>query len=411
MPLRDVARPDVTRYAHAIEVSILGERAAGARRLARGEPARRRASSSSAASRTRRPAHVVYDFVDHARPPFADVRGTEPPVDLRVEPARADRSPAASAATRRSRPSASSAPAGVFFNVGVTVIADEEFRPRRCLWSHPFARGEIVTRFHDVPLGQRDPRPRRDVLDHRARAEGRAGHAHRARRRRHRGQRRPPRRRRLGALRVRRSAPTPAQPRAEVEFAVSLAELPRSPLLLRGGHPMSARREGRRRALDAARSRSRSRSGYVGLRSLRTRRRTSATRATRASTSRPSASYGALVRAAAREPARRARSARGRRVRGAPTTSTRRSSSRSSRSRTCSSRSKLHLFAMEGTSYRFPAMVLGGLVVGARLPLGRAGAGPRRRARRGGCCSRRCRASSSTRTSPASTCPSSRCGR
>src|SRR5262249_13233242 len=41
-----------------------------------------------------------------------------------------------------------------FFNVGVTVIGDEDFRPRRCLWSHPFARGEIVTRFHHVPLGR-----------------------------------------------------------------------------------------------------------------------------------------------------------------------------------------------------------------------------------------------------------------
>ena len=45
-------------------------------------------------------------------------------------------------------------PSGIFFFVGVTVIADEEFRPRRCLWSHPPLTGEIVTRFHDVPLGK-----------------------------------------------------------------------------------------------------------------------------------------------------------------------------------------------------------------------------------------------------------------
>ncbi|MBK8258481.1 MAG: hypothetical protein IPK82_38205 [Polyangiaceae bacterium] len=42
---------------------------------------------------------------------------------------------------------------GPFFNVGVTVIADEEFRPRRCLWSHPPRIGEIVTQFRDVALG------------------------------------------------------------------------------------------------------------------------------------------------------------------------------------------------------------------------------------------------------------------
>jgi hypothetical protein len=45
-------------------------------------------------------------------------------------------------------------PAGLFFNVGVTVIADEEFRPRRCLWAHPLQQGELAARFHDVPLGR-----------------------------------------------------------------------------------------------------------------------------------------------------------------------------------------------------------------------------------------------------------------
>ncbi len=96
---------------------------------------------------------------------------------------------------------------GPYFNVGATVIADEEFRPRRCLWSHPFARGEIVTRFHHVPLGRGDPRSRRPLLDHRAQEGGRAHHPHRARRRRHRGDRRPPRRRRLGAVPVRSRRP------------------------------------------------------------------------------------------------------------------------------------------------------------------------------------------------------------
>ena len=42
---------------------------------------------------------------------------------------------------------------GAYFFAGVTVIADQDFRPRRCIWSHPPARGELVMRFHDVPLG------------------------------------------------------------------------------------------------------------------------------------------------------------------------------------------------------------------------------------------------------------------
>ena len=46
-------------------------------------------------------------------------------------------------------------PGGPYFNVGVTVIADEEFRPRRCLWSHPPARaGRSSPASTSVPLGR-----------------------------------------------------------------------------------------------------------------------------------------------------------------------------------------------------------------------------------------------------------------
>src|SRR5262249_7474688 len=77
MPLRDVARPDVTRYANAVEVSILGERAEevrGFRETERREVGRfllRRLENPA-------PARVVYDFVDHLDPAVADVRGTDP---------------------------------------------------------------------------------------------------------------------------------------------------------------------------------------------------------------------------------------------------------------------------------------------------------------------------------------------
>lgn len=152
MPLRDVARPDATRYAHALEVSILGERSP---ELAGWKEESRRAEGKFLLRRLANPtpAHVVYDFVDHARPPFADVRGTDPAVTCAWNP--------------KARVAASGpfghpvwpaerfeCPGGDFFNVGVTVIGDEELRPRRCLWSHPFTRGEIVTRFRHVPLGR-----------------------------------------------------------------------------------------------------------------------------------------------------------------------------------------------------------------------------------------------------------------
>jgi hypothetical protein len=152
MPLRDVARPDVTRYAHAIEVSILGERA---EEVALFREVGRRADGKFLLRRLENPspAHVLYDFVDHLRPPIADVRGTEPDVVCTWNE-RAQIVAGGLGGHPTFPPERFECPGGVFFNVGVTVIADEEFRPRRCIWSHPFARGEIVTRFHDVPLGQ-----------------------------------------------------------------------------------------------------------------------------------------------------------------------------------------------------------------------------------------------------------------
>ena len=152
MPLRDVARPDETRYAHAIEVSILGERAPELRgwteesRREQGKFVIRRVTNPA-------PQAVIYDFVDHARPGEADVRGTEPAMTC-VWNEHAPIAAGGLGGHPTFPPRRFECPSGVFFFVGVTVIADEEFRPRRCLWSHPPLVGEIVTRFHDVPLGQ-----------------------------------------------------------------------------------------------------------------------------------------------------------------------------------------------------------------------------------------------------------------
>jgi hypothetical protein len=152
MPVRDAARPDESRYAAAIEVSILGERAAelaGWREVAReevGDFVIRRLENPA-------PAAVIFDFTDNLRPPQVDVRGTDPEVACAWNP-RA-RVAAGGLGGHPTFPAERfECPGGVFFNVGVTVIADEEFRPRRCIWSHPFRKGEIVTRYRGVPLGQ-----------------------------------------------------------------------------------------------------------------------------------------------------------------------------------------------------------------------------------------------------------------
>lgn len=152
MPLRDEARPDVTRYAHAVEVSILGQ---SAEELRGWEEEARRDQGQFRIRRLKnpRPVKVVYDFVDHARPPTVDVRGTEPPVTCAWN-ANAPIVAGGLAGHPTFPAERFECPGGIFFNLSVTVIADEEFRPRRCLWAHPFGRGEFVARFHDVPLGQ-----------------------------------------------------------------------------------------------------------------------------------------------------------------------------------------------------------------------------------------------------------------
>jgi hypothetical protein len=151
MPMRDEARPDESRYASALEVSILGEHAPeldGWREESRrteGKFVLRHLANPA-------PAKVLFDFVDAARPPFADVRGTEPavacPWNTRavVEAGGLGGHPTFPAERFE-------CPGGIFFNVGATIIADQDFRPRRCLWSHPLGRGELVTRFRGVPLG------------------------------------------------------------------------------------------------------------------------------------------------------------------------------------------------------------------------------------------------------------------
>ena len=152
MPLRDVARPDVTRYAHALEVSILGEHSDEVRRF--GEISRREVGRFLL-RRLENPApvRVLYDFADHLRPPFADARSTEADLACTWNP-RAQIAAGGLGGHPTFPAERFECPGGVFFNVGVTVIADEEFRPRRCIWSHPFATGELITRFHKVPLGE-----------------------------------------------------------------------------------------------------------------------------------------------------------------------------------------------------------------------------------------------------------------
>jgi hypothetical protein len=153
-PVREVARPDVTRYAEALEVSAMGARSpelAGWRLLreAKAGPFTLRSLSNPA------PANVTFDFSDHLDPPTAEVeiaKGTST-----VACAFTDAAPVESGGLGgnptypASRFRCAGEPEHVF--VGLTVVDDEHARPRRCIWSHPPNSGETVTRFRSVPLG------------------------------------------------------------------------------------------------------------------------------------------------------------------------------------------------------------------------------------------------------------------
>jgi len=155
MPPRDVARPDMTRYAEAIEVSILGLRAPelfGWKVVHEEQNGKFTVRGMQNPS----PVNITFDFTDHVEPVVAAVRieGKPSPIDCAYNPNSALEGgglggPPIYPAARFVCPGEAT---HVF--VGVTIIDDEKSRPRRCIWSHPPANGaELVTRFRDVPLG------------------------------------------------------------------------------------------------------------------------------------------------------------------------------------------------------------------------------------------------------------------
>jgi hypothetical protein len=154
MPMRDVARPDVTRYPQVLEVSALGQRSpeligwSVRRETKHGRFVIRELQNPS-------PVRLTYDFTDHVLAGQAEVRVEQPSVTAcaftnaaTVESGGLGAAPTYPA----SRFACPGQPAHVF--VGLTVIEDGAFRPRRCIWSHPPNGGALVTRFKGVPLGE-----------------------------------------------------------------------------------------------------------------------------------------------------------------------------------------------------------------------------------------------------------------
>lgn len=155
MPLGDVARPDATRYARAIEISILGQRSAELltwREISR----QRQGPFELRLLENPAPARVRFDFVDGLDP--GRVRVSE----LLPEGERACPWQGQANVSGGSLHTAPAFPGrrfqcegGEYFFVGVTVIDDERYRPRRCLWAHPSGPHPLRIRFQGVTLGSR----------------------------------------------------------------------------------------------------------------------------------------------------------------------------------------------------------------------------------------------------------------
>ncbi len=151
-PLRDVARPDVSRYAAALEIGVLGQTSpelAEFREIARREVGPfllRRLENPH-------PPTITVDFVDSIAAGKAEVQVTEPNAKCLYN-AHARAIAGGLAGHPTFPPARFECPGGVFFNVSETVIADQDFRPRRCIWAHPPNRGDLVLRFSDVNLGK-----------------------------------------------------------------------------------------------------------------------------------------------------------------------------------------------------------------------------------------------------------------
>jgi hypothetical protein len=155
MPLADVTRADTSGYRAALEIGILGAEAEELRAF------RELEKLDGGPFRLRRLANpgyraVLYRFEDRVRPPFLAVSE------------RTSKGEQACPFTDRARVSAGGlgghatyprerfrCSGGEPFFVGVTVIDDERYRPRRCIFAHPPRDGGVlVLTFSEVPAAR-----------------------------------------------------------------------------------------------------------------------------------------------------------------------------------------------------------------------------------------------------------------
>lgn len=154
MPLRDVARPDEAGYPRAIEIGARGETAP---ELAAWPVLSERSSGPFSIRVRKNPAfrEPGFVFLDHAAPPelqvFEDRAGDVTTCSYRKNAPVTAGSLLGHPTFPRERFVCGGAP-GDF--VGLTVIDDQRYRARRCLWANPAPGGTLTLSFADVPLNR-----------------------------------------------------------------------------------------------------------------------------------------------------------------------------------------------------------------------------------------------------------------
>jgi hypothetical protein len=153
MPLSDVARAEAAGYAHAVEVSLLGQRSkelAGWRELSHEQHAH------FGVRRLQNPRYepALYAFNDHVARDQLFVVEWNGEAERTCEYTDRARVTAGGLGGHEAFPRIRyRCSGGEAYFVGVTVIADHLFRPRRCIFAHPPVNAMLHLRFPSVPVG------------------------------------------------------------------------------------------------------------------------------------------------------------------------------------------------------------------------------------------------------------------
>ncbi len=157
MPLAQVARPDEQRYPAAIEVSLLGQVSDVddwnvARELDHGRFRVRLLDNP-------RPDPTKIDFVDLVNEGSASAYSVRRGKGKKKQPCKFNSRARVTNGALHGHPTFPrerfECKAGDWHFVGVTVIEDQHYRPRRCIWLHPSKNAKTVVRFEDVELGSK----------------------------------------------------------------------------------------------------------------------------------------------------------------------------------------------------------------------------------------------------------------